>query len=235
MPSILLKQHGKKVVGDLGQIGKKALHFTFIHWANLPHSADFAWIFERKNTGKPGNFYICDVAKGHDIAAHMLTEITNSLFTMLLEQYRLQGVRLIFRVSGKWKWDCSAKWIQKRWGPPQVIIPVFHSFGVSGNPTSVRLPHVLVLTSKYEAHLLLCGVSKFSFAGCNINSRHFLGFGHGDFLLLNSEYAKPIILLSWPSIIINDFVRQFFSTEVILIHEFASVLIIIVHKNRFRK
>ena len=77
-----------------------------------------------------------------------------------------------------------------------MIMPVFHSFGVSGNPTSVRLPHVLVLTSKYEAHLLLSGVSEFSFAGCNINSRHFLGFGHGDFLLLNSEYAKPIILLS---------------------------------------
>ena len=113
---------------------------------------------------------------------------------------------------------------------PPVIMPVFHYFGVDEIPISTRL----ALTTKYVGFVFKCGVSIFSFAGCNINSRHFPGFGHGDFLILNSEYAKPIILFFWSSIIFTDFGRHFFSTEVILNQNFHAVLIHVVPRKRFR-
>ena len=43
--------------------------------------------FRKENPDKPGNFYICDVVKGHPIVVHISTKFTNRLFPMLLEQY----------------------------------------------------------------------------------------------------------------------------------------------------
>ena len=91
---------------------------------------------------------------------------------------------------------------------------IFRYFGVSENPVSCF-------------DVQICGASPFV-------SRHFPGFGHGDFLILNSEYAKPIIFLPCQSIIITDFVPQFFSTDVILIQNFHAVLIAIVPRKRIR-
>ena len=109
-------------------------------------------------------------------------------------------------------------------------MPVFCYFGVGEIPISTRL----VLTSKYVGFAVLCVVSTFSFAGCNVNSRHFPGFGHGDFRILNSAYVKPIILFFWASIFFTNFARQFFSTDVILNQIFHAVLIHVVPRKRFR-
>ena len=84
-------------------LGKRRLVFFDRHGKNAPNlflpelAVECAWIFERRKPDKPGNFYICDVVKGHPIAAHMSTKITNHLF-----QYRShEGLRLIFNAPGK--------------------------------------------------------------------------------------------------------------------------------------
>ena len=74
-------------------LGKRRLVFFDRHGKNSPNlflpqlAVECAWIFERRKPDKPGNFYICDVVKGHPIALHISTKFTNRLFPMLLEQY----------------------------------------------------------------------------------------------------------------------------------------------------